>query len=234
MTAGRPAERLRQPPADQPVSVPAFAWMRSGSPAAPAPGSGSPQPSRRLPGREGRATATRPAVGGALPGAYSTPSGPRRAWWRSLRLAGGGVHGGCDRHLEGCPYHPSITNPAQSEYLASIPVPRKKVRRSAAESPPSRLSRTARSGRRERSVTVHMQRPWRCCHSQLSSSCRYGSWPRRPRWPSPGDADSDFTAGSFCGAQTASGIANAGAVGSSASTSTKKVPDPHGGIGRSR
>jgi hypothetical protein len=28
------------------------------------------------------------------------------------------------------------------------------------------------------------------------SSSRYGLWPRRPPWPSPGDADSDFTAGS--------------------------------------
>ena len=48
--------------------------------------------------------------------------------------------------------------------------------------------------------------------------------PRRPPWPSPGDADSDFTAGSSYAEQTASGIANVGTAGSSASTSTRKVP----------
>ena len=112
MTAGRPAERQRQPPAARPVSVPASAWMRWWSPAAPAPAARSPPPSRRLPARAGRATATRPAVGGALPSAYSMPSGSGQAWWRPLPLAGGGVHGGCDRHSGGCPYHSSITNPA--------------------------------------------------------------------------------------------------------------------------
>ena len=61
-----------------------------------------------------RRTSNRDAAGGGRRPARRVlmPSGPRWAWWRSLRLAGGGVHGGRDRHLEGCPYHPSITNPA--------------------------------------------------------------------------------------------------------------------------
>jgi hypothetical protein len=81
--------------------------------------------------------------------AVAAPCGRRRAW--RVRSAPGRLPIPSQHHESG-----------QSEYLASIPLPRKKVRRSAAEGPPSGLSRTARSGRRERSVTVHTQRLWRC------------------------------------------------------------------------
>jgi hypothetical protein len=101
MPTGRRAERRRQPPADQPTSAPVADWMRSGSPAATAPGTRAQPPSKRFPTQQGRATATRPE-----------PFGARQAWWRSLHLAGGGLHGGCGRHLGGCPYHPVIPNQA--------------------------------------------------------------------------------------------------------------------------
>jgi hypothetical protein len=51
-----------------------------------------------------------------------------------------------------------------------------------------------------------------------------GLCPRRPQWPSHGDADSDFTGGSVCAVQTASGTANAAVAESSASTSTRRDP----------
>jgi hypothetical protein len=81
--------------------------------------------------------------------AVAAPCGRRRAW--RVRSAPGRLPISSQHHESG-----------QSEYLASIPVPRKKVRQSTAASPPWRLSRTARSGRRERNVTVHTQRLWRC------------------------------------------------------------------------
>lgn len=75
--------------------------------------------------------------------AVAAPCGRRCAW--RVRSAPGRLPISSQHHESG-----------QSEYLASIPVPRKKVRRSAAESPCSRLSRTARS------VPVHTQGLWRC------------------------------------------------------------------------
>jgi hypothetical protein len=61
--------------------------------------------------------------------AVAAPCGRRRAW--RVRSAPGRLPISSQHHESG-----------QSEYLASIPLPRKKVRRSAAEDPPSRLSRT--------------------------------------------------------------------------------------------
>ncbi len=43
----------------------------------------------------------------------------------------------------------------------------------------------------------------------LPALCRCGLCPRRPRWPSPGGADSDSTAGSASAVRTVSGTANA-------------------------
>jgi hypothetical protein len=58
----------------------------------------------------------------------------------------------------------------------------------------------------------------------VASSSRYGSWPWRPRWPSPGDADSDSTAGSACATPKAAGTANAASAESNATLA--EVPRP--------
>jgi hypothetical protein len=54
---------------------------------------------------------------------------------------------------------------------------------------------------------------------------RHGSCLRRPRWPGPGDAESDSTAGGASASQTASGTANA-AVGKHVIVGYEKVPSP--------
>src|SRR5512132_1639724 len=50
----------------------------------------------------------------------------------------------------------------------------------------------------------------------LPSSSRYGSWPRRPRWPSPGCVASAGTVGSGCATLKAAGTANAASAESNA------------------
>jgi hypothetical protein len=57
---------------------------------------------------------------------------------------------------------------------------------------------------------------------------RYGLCPRRPRWPSPGDADSDSTAGSASATPKAAGTANASAAGSKMTPAVGEVPIPLG------
>jgi hypothetical protein len=61
---------------------------------------------------------------------------------------------------------------------------------------------------------------------RVASSSRYGLCARRPRWPSPGDADSDSTAGSASATLKAAGTANAATAESKKTSPVGALPIP--------